>query len=174
MCSSASHRRIAGRIAAAHNAHACRKCRRPFEDGVLAFGSSGSDPRWYPDPEEARAVSPGRFVFPILVERDVSVHEVEEWLADVAPEVEAILDHLWRQREERRVTREQAADQRQRVSGYDTRRVPCFTCGKSKPCPSATCEHCGDIPVPSASVDPSPEERREFDRAYGHAAGMTF
>lgn len=160
MISTAPPRAIAGKVVSAHNRRECRHCRRAFpEGGVLAFGLSGSDARWYPDRETAERSTTGvRYVLPLRPE-PISTTDAIEWLESQAETIEHLIDELEQQREERRARREM----REQNSGFRTSPWPCDDCGHPKHRPADRCEACGDDPVP-LGIDP-----RDFNRARGYA-----
>src|SRR5437763_1008885 len=103
--STAEPRQVAGKITSIHNRHACRVCRRPLEGGVLTFGVSGSDARWYPDEEEAKLHTSGpRYFFPVR-DDDVSLDEVLAWIDEQREELDQLVEFVEQQREERRMAR---------------------------------------------------------------------
>ena len=156
MISLASPKAIAGKIASAHNAGECRHCRRPVDGGVFTFGTSGSDPRWYPSVEDAeRETSGPRFIFPVRPE-PVTREDVEEWISQVRGELEQHVEHVELERAERRARREAREAEHGFITG-----IPCFSCGKPKREPAEVCFTCGDDPVQHNG------DRHEFNRAYG-------
>jgi hypothetical protein len=165
MCSTANPRTIAGKIVSAHNRHECWACQRELpEGGVLAFGLSGSDARYYADRETAERHTPGvRYYFPHALDRDVDVDEVIAWLESQRDEIDAAVEYLETQRMERRVAREQ----READSGFRTDPFPCADCAKNgvthyKNRPADPCDRCGDEPCP-IGIDP-----HNYNRGYGY------
>jgi hypothetical protein len=153
---------IAGRIASAHNSGECRHCHRPVAGGAWTFGTSGSDPRWYPTLDDARRETSGpRFIYPAQ-DAPVTREEVEAWIEQARDELEQHVEHVERGRVERRAQREA----REATRGFVTS-IPCFSCGKPKDRPSDECYFCGDVPTQHNS---SPAEVAAFNREYGAAA----
>jgi hypothetical protein len=157
MISTAPSRAVAGRIASVVNSGECWACHRPVDHGVFAFGASGSDARWYPSRAEAEAVAPTRFIYDVPATGEtVTPAEIEEWLAEVRPQLENLLEELWREREAKRVAR----DVKRSSSGFATS-VACGSCGKPKSSPAERCYHCGDEPVPWNA------DAHDYNRAHG-------
>jgi hypothetical protein len=158
MISTAEPRTVAGKITAIHNRHKCRVCRRPIEGGVLTFGLSGSDARWYPDRETAERLTRGpRYIFPVR-DDDVSLDDVLRWIDTQRDELDQLAELVEREREERRMARAYRADQ----SGWRASAWPCDDCGYPKRRPADRCDRCGDEPVP-IGIDP-----HEHNRARGY------
>lgn len=159
MISLADPRTVAGKIASTHNRRECKHCQRPLPDGgVLSFGLSGSDARWYPDLEMAQRQTPGaRYLLPVDG-RDIRPADVLDWLERNREQMDLLIEHVERQREERRLARQQRADN----AGFRTDPFPCADCGHPKHRPSDRCEHCGDEPM-SVGADP-----HEYNRGYGY------
>lgn len=160
MISTAPPRAIAGKIASTHNRRECKHCRRPFPTGgVLAFGLSGSDARWYPDEDTARRNTTGvRYVFPVH-DQDIDPAQVIDWLEHQRDEIDALIEEVEQERMERRARREI----REQFSGFRTEPWPCDDCGHPKYRPAERCDHCGDEPVP-IGIDPN-----DYNRARGYA-----
>lgn len=155
----ASHRAIAGKIASVVNRRTCGECKRRYPDGIIAFGLSGSDPRWYPDLANAERNTPGvRYMWPLNGHGDVTIDQILDWLHEQADEIERAVELLESQREERRAQREIAASN----EGWRTDPYPCADCGYPKHRPADECERCGDNPVP-LGID-----RHEYNRGYGY------
>lgn len=159
MISLAAPRAIAGKIARAHNRRTCDQCHRPYpRGGVLAFGLSGSDPRWYPNRETAERQTPGiRYIYPVSA-KDVSPEDVEAWLEEVREDIERLVEYAEQLREQRRVQRA-VRENELRVSTW-----PCDSCGWAKHRPADRCDRCGDEPCP-IGIDP-----HEYNRARGYAS----
>lgn len=159
MSTSASTRAIAGKIVSIHNRRECTKCQRLYpKGGVLSFGLSGSDPRWYPDEDSARRATPGvRYYLPVG-KSDVELDGILAWLERQREEIELMVEHVEREREERRLAREYRREQ----SGFRTSPWPCADCGHPKHRPADRCDHCGDEPCP-LGID-----HHEYNRGYGY------
>lgn len=159
MISLAPPRAVAGKIASAHNSGECKHCHRAFpEGGVLAFGLSGSDARWYPDEESARRQTTGvRYMFPVGSE-PVAPGEVVDWLERQRDDIEQLVEQIEQQRDERRMRRLIEEDQ----SGFRTDPYPCADCGYPKHRPADRCDRCGDEPC-SLAIDP-----HDYNRGYGY------
>lgn len=163
--STAEPRLVAGKIVATHNRHECKHCRRPLpETGVLAFGLSGSDARWYPDEDTARLEHRNGVRLYLNVRPDnLSVDEVLAWLDEQRDELDHLIEHVETQRAERRAAR----DMSEGDSGFRTDPYPCDDCAKYgvthyKNRPADRCDRCGDEPCP-IGIDP-----HNYNRGYGY------
>lgn len=156
--STAQPRQIAGKIVSIHNRRACRVCQRPLEGGVLTFGLSGSDARWYPDEQIARARTSGpRYLLPVRSE-DVGLDEILAWIEEQRDELDQLVEYVEQQREERRMAREYRGAQ----SGFRIDPYPCADCGHPKHRPADRCDRCGDEPCP-IGID-----HHDYNRGYGY------
>lgn len=157
--SQATTERVAGKMVSAHNGRTCKHCQRPWpEGGVLAFGTSGSDARWYPTEQEAEAGTPGvRIIFPVH-DQDIDTSQVIAWLEDQRERLDNMIDDLECRREQRRIERQMRADER----GFRSGPCRCDSCGHRKDAPASRCDYCGDDPLP-VGYDP-----HAFNRDYGY------
>lgn len=155
----ADTRAIAGKIVSAHNQHVCVKCRRPLHGGVLAFGLSGSDPRWYPGEDTARLEHRNgvRYYLPVR-DHDVTVEEIVTWIDEQADDIEQLVEYVEQQREERRMARRIEENDH----GFRDDPYPCADCGYPKRRPADRCDRCGDEPCP-IGIDP-----HDYNRGYGY------
>jgi hypothetical protein len=160
MISLASPRTIASKIASAHNRGECRCCHRPLDpNGVFTFGTSGSDPRWYPTLERAERETTGpRYILPAR-DTPISREDAEAFIEKVRADLEQHVEHVETDRQERRVKREHRESETGFAHGCN-----CFTCGRFKTEPAQICDYCGDDPVQHNG------DRHEFNRAYGAIA----
>jgi hypothetical protein len=160
----ATPRAIAGKMASVINRRTCGECKRPYPDGVLAFGLSGSDPRWHPDEDTARRDTPGvRYLWPLNGHGDVTIDQIIGWLEEQRDLIEQEVEYLEAQREERRMARRMAEDN----LGFRTDPYPCADCSKNgvthyKHRPADRCDRCGDEPCP-VGIDP-----HDYNRGYGY------
>jgi hypothetical protein len=163
--STAEPRLVAGKIASAHNRRECKHCRRPFPDGgVLAFGLSGSDVRWYPDEDTARREHRNgvRYFLPVRPQ-NVTPDEMMDWIEQQREELDQLVEYVEQQREERRAAREMRAQDH----GFRTDPFPCADCAKYgvthyKNRPADRCDRCGDEPCP-IGID-----HHDYNRGYGY------
>lgn len=148
---------VAERIARAHNG-----LRRAMtQGGVLVFSPGGHTVE--PFETTPAGLDIERLPFPAF-DREVTIEEVDLWLAQHREWQAEAYEEAQRLREEAKARHSIRVGEAQRDYGHTSGAANCKICGCFKSTPSSVCGQCGDDPVTHHG------DRREYDRAHGRAA----